>query len=75
MKEPTSASKTQGPLMVGPDNAVYVIAKNGRVVRRTADPAGLPTSPVMPAAQDIRVRRGYRGTLGYLPRMPEVGPC
>jgi hypothetical protein len=75
MKELRSACLAQGPLMVGPDNAVYVIAKNDRAVNRIADPAGSPASPVMPAAQDIRVRRGHRGALEYLPRMPEVAPC
>ena len=61
--------------MIGPDNAAYVISKNDRAVNPIAGPAGSPASPAMPVAQDIRVRDSLRGTLGYLPRMGEVGVC
>jgi hypothetical protein len=72
VQEPASARPAQGPLMVGPDNAVYIIAKNENAINQIADPAGSPGSP---RAHDIRVRTSLRGTLGYLPQMPEVGPC
>ena len=75
MKELTSAYPAQGPLIVGADSAVYVIAKNDRAVSRTAGSAGSPTSPGMPAVQDIHVRDGLRRRLEHLPHMGVAGPC
>ena len=75
MKEPASTCSAQGPLMVGPDNAVYVISKDDRAAHWTAGPAGSPTSPGIPAAQDIQVRSSLRTKLGRLPQMGNAGPC
>ena len=75
MKEPTSAYSAQGPLMVGPDGAAYVIAKNDRAVRRTAGLAGSPESLGVPVVQGIHVRHGLRRKLRHLPQMGNVGPC
>ena len=73
MKEKASACSAQGPLMVGADNAVYVISD--RAINRTAHPAEPPSTPGMPAAQDIHVRHGLQRRLGHLPQMGNVGPC
>jgi hypothetical protein len=74
VKEPASARSVCGPLMVGPDNALYVIAKNDPAANQTAWPAG-PASSGTSAAQDIHVRHGLRRRLGHLPQMGNAGPC
>jgi hypothetical protein len=75
VKESTSAYSAQGRLMVGPDNAVYVISEKDRVINQAAWPTGSRTSPGMPAVQNTHVRHGLRRRLGHLPQMGNVGPC
>jgi hypothetical protein len=75
VKEPASAYSAQGPLMVGPDGAAYVIAKHGHAATQAVRPAGWPESLGVPVVQGIRVRHGLRRKLRHLPQMGNVGPC
>jgi hypothetical protein len=75
MKEPTAASWTQGPLMVGPDSAVYVICGEDRAVNRLPESFGSLTSAGRPAVKGVQVRADLRQTLENLPHMGVVRPC
>jgi hypothetical protein len=75
VKEQAPAYSAQGRLMVGPDNAVYVISEKDRVINQAAWRTGSPTSPGMPAAQDTHARHDLRRRLAHLPQMGVAGPC
>ena len=75
MKEITSASWTQGTVIVGPDSAVYVISGEDHAVNRLPESFGSLTSAGRPAAKGVQVRADLQRTLENLPHMGVVRPC